>query len=237
MRLLIEMRFLKETKMGKIDQFISKELPQIKDKEEKERKTEEKLANLASGIKSYLDNYKKVFGINSENAMWYEFFKAYLSKIATSPREATYIEDFILKHISSLIEKCPEDEYFLEGTVVYGFWTFIYPAILFLLFIYLLLPNSNYFIWAGIAGGVLIPLASKKGRRVIPAYIFLLGLLWLFPDFFSNLWWFWKLAFLAIYSGILTLYYAVSYAMAKCAAVAFPISFEIVQELIKRLEE
>jgi len=222
--------------MGKVDEFILKELPQIKEKEKKEKETENYYSKLAWEFLAALESYKKILGVNPESAQWYEFFKNYLKRISSSPRVVSYLDDFVLKQLSSLFEKCPKGEYFIEGVGAYFFWTMLYlPALFFLSLSYLSHNSQDVFLKVAAVGGVFIPLLSRKGRKMILSYVFILVALGFFPEFFVNLPLAWKLAFITLYSFLVLFYWARVYAIAKCAEFAFPVSFITVQELVNRL--
>jgi len=224
--------------MGRVDQFIAEEFPQIKEKEKKERELEGYYSSLAGEFLGLLKSYKSIFGVEGEAVGWYEFFKNYLERIKSSPRIVTYVDDFVLKQLTSLLEKCPREDYFAEGMEAFSFWALLYLPALFFASLYLISHGKqDLFLKVALIGGGVFPLFSRRGRRMIPAYALLLALLGYFPDFFLNLSWFWKVAFLGLYSLVFLSYQAAVYAKARCAAFAFPISFGVVQELFNRLKK
>jgi hypothetical protein len=223
--------------MGRVDQFIAGELSRIEEKVNDQKKLEESYKKRAKKLLSYLNGYIIFNGTREYSPAWLVFFYNFLSKATSSPKFISYFDDFIIKQLESLIEKCDYLSYFFEGFEKFFGWTLIYFPLLFFTAVYLLSRGHSTLFWLGAAIALLIPLVDDYGRKVVVHHFILLAAAFIVVKYFPPLLEFplkRALLLIELYGFIINFIWARRFALSRCASAAFPVSYLTVEEFLSK---
>ena len=224
--------------MGRIDRFVAQELPRIKEREKSQKELEESYTGRAGRLMTFLNGYVAFNGAGEDSPLWLQFFRSYLGRIASSPRIVSYVDDFVLKQLESLIDSCGFWGHFLAGMWKFSGWTLLYFPLLFFLAVYLLSGGHTTLFWWVSGIGLFISLIDDFGRKVLIHHLILLIAAFVSVRYFSfSLETSGRDAFLLIeiYGIIVNIVWARRFALARCASSAFPISYLTVEEVVGKL--
>ncbi|WP_456419496.1 hypothetical protein [Thermovibrio sp.] len=223
--------------MGRVDQFVAGELSRIEEKVNDQKKLEESYRSRAKKLLSYLRGYIIFNGVGESSPAWLVFFYNFLSKAISSPRIISYFDDFVIKQLESLIEKCDYFSYFLEGFEKFFGWTLIYFPLLFFAAVYLLSGGHSTLFWLGSAIALLLSLIDDYGRKVAVHHFILLAAAFIVVKYFPPLLEFplkEALALIELYGFIINLIWARRFALSQCASAVFPVSYLTVEEFLSK---